>query len=138
MRVILIPIGVIVALSVILGAACGSIPALGPTPAGEGIVIYVHADFAGPSQALNVDVPDLGRVQGSCTSGAEGETPTWADCVSSVKVMPGWSATFYRNARYRGESVTLTADTPNFKDLRGPCDKDTFNDCASSVRVTRQ
>lgn len=137
MRVILVPAGIVVALAVIVGAACGSIPALGPTPADQGIVIYVHADFAGPSQALNVDVADLGKVQGSCSSGAEGETPTWADCVSSVKVLPGWSATLYRNANYKGDSVSVTVDTPNLKTLRGPC-KDTFNDCVSSIRVTRQ
>ncbi len=134
MRVILVPFGVVVALA---AAACGSIPALGPTPADQGVVMYVHADFAGPSQALNIDVPDLGKVQGSCTSGAEGETPTWSDCVSSVKVMPGWSATLYRNANYKGESVSVTADTPNLRNLPGPC-RDTFNDCVSSIRVTRQ
>ena len=135
MRGILVPIGVA---AVLTAAACGSrISALGPTPAGEGIVIYMHADFAGPSQAINVDVANLGRVEGSCSSGAEGETPTWADCVSSVKVMPGWSATLYRDPNFRGESVAVTADTPNLRSLRGPC-KDTFNDCVSSIRVTRQ
>jgi hypothetical protein len=135
MRVILIPAGVVVAL---VAAGCGSIPALGPTPAGEGIVIYVHADFAGPSQALNVDVADLGKVQGSCTSGAEGEVPTWADCVSSVKVLPGWSATLYRDPNYKGASVTVTSDTPNLRDLPGGCDKNGFNDCVSSIRVSRK
>lgn len=134
MRVILVPIGVLVALA---AGACGNIPALGPTPAGEGVVIYLHADFAGPSQALNVDVPDLGKVQGSCSSGGEGETPTWADCVSSIKVLPGWSATLYRDKNYKGESVAVTGDTPNLRDLRGPC-RDTFNDCASSIRVSRR
>ena len=129
-------VGLVVAL--VCAAGCGSIPALGPTPANEGIVIYVHADFAGPSQALNVDVADLGKVQGSCSSGAEGETPTWASCVSSVKVMPGWTATLYQKANYKGESVTLASDAPNLKDLRGPCDKSTFNDCVSSIRVARQ
>lgn len=138
MRVILVPAGVVIALVAIAGAACGSIPALGPTPADQGIVIYVHADYAGPSQAINVDVADLGKVQGSCSSGAEGETPTWANCVSSVKVMPGWSATFYRKANYKGESFAVTADAPNLRDLRGPCDKDSFNDCVSSIRVARQ
>jgi hypothetical protein len=127
------------AVALVLAAGCaGGISSLGPTPAGEGIVIYMHADFAGPSQALNVDVADLGRVQGSCSSGAEGETPTWAGCVSSVKVMPGWSATLYQKANYKGESVTLTSDAPNLRDLRGPCDKNSFNDCVSSIRVARQ
>src|SRR5687767_13662145 len=126
MRVILIPLGVVVAL---VAAGCGSgFQTLGPTPAGEGIVIYMHADFAGPSQRINVDVADVGIVEGSRSSGGEGEAPTWAHCVSSVKVLPGWSATLYRDKNYRGESVSVTSDTPNLKTLRGPC-KDTFNDC---------
>lgn len=136
MRVVLVAIGVVVALAA--AAGCGSgFTVLGPTPADQGIVIYVHADFAGPQQALNVDVPDLGRVEGSCSSGAEGETPTWAECVSSVKVMPGWSATLYRDKNYKGDSVAVTADTPNLRSLGGPC-KDTFNDCVSSIRVSRR
>jgi hypothetical protein len=135
MRHRLVPASLAVAL--VAAAACGSVPALGPTPAGEGIIIYLNADFAGPSQAINVDVPDLGRVQGSCSSGAEGETPHWGDCISSVKVMPGWTATLYRDHDYKGASVVVDADTPNLRDLRGPCDKDSFNDCVSSIRVSR-
>ncbi|OLE61619.1 MAG: hypothetical protein AUG74_15210 [Bacteroidetes bacterium 13_1_20CM_4_60_6] len=118
--------------------ACGGIPSLGPTPADEGIVIYLHASFAGPSQAINVDVRDLGKVQGPCTSGQEGETPTWNDCVSSVRVLPGWSATLYEDPNYKGRSVTLTSDAPDLTDLQGPCRNRTFNDCASSLRVARQ
>ena len=135
MRVILVPIGVVVALAV---AACGAdLQVLGPTPADQGIVVFLHADFIGPSQAMNVDVPDLGLVEGPCSGGAEGETPTWADCVSSIKVMPGWSAILYRDKNYKGERTLVTADTPNLRSLRGPC-KDTFNDCVSSIRVSRQ
>ncbi len=64
MRVILVPIGVVALLA---AAACGAdIVRLGPTPADQGIVVYLHADFIGPSQAMNVDVPDLGRVEGPC------------------------------------------------------------------------
>src|SRR5678815_1268685 len=62
----------------------------GPTPVGEGITLYIHADFAGASQALNVDVGNLDRIEGPCTDAEEGEKPTWSDCVSSVRVMPGW------------------------------------------------
>jgi hypothetical protein len=136
MRSFLVPAGVVVAL---VAAGCGSsLPVLGPTPADQGIIIYVHADFAGPSQALNVDVPDLDKVQGSCSSGEEGAEPTWSDCISSVKVLPGWSATLYRDANYKGPNVTVTADTPNLARLSGPCDKDGFNDCVSSIRMARQ
>lgn len=135
MRKSLIIMGVVVALA---AARCGSISTLGPTPADQGIVIYIHADFAGPSQALSVDVPDLGKVRGACSSGAEGEVPTWRDCVSSVKVLPGWSATLYRDPNYKGASVAVTSDAPNLRDLPGPCDKDSFNDCVSSIRVARK
>ncbi|MEO6236824.1 MAG: peptidase inhibitor family I36 protein [Vicinamibacterales bacterium] len=119
-------------------AGCGSLPALGPTPTDQGIIIYLNADYAGPAQALNADVPDLGKVQGSCSSGAEGEAPTWSDCISSVRVLPGWSATLYRDSNYKGASVTLTADAANLRDVAGPCDKDSFNDCVSSIRVARR
>jgi len=135
MRPFLILMGVVVAFGM---AACGSgIQPLGPTPADQGIVIYMHADFVGPAQALNVDVPDLGNVEGSCSSGAEGEVPSWSDCISSVKVLPGWTATLYRDPKFKGASVTVTSDTPNLRQLSGPCDH-TFNDCVSSIKVARQ
>ena len=135
MRPFLISMGVLAACVL---AACAGMTSLGPTPPGEGIVIYLHADFAGPSQALNTDVPDLGRVDGACSDGGEGEEPSWSDCISSVKVMPGWTATLYRDKNYKGASVAVTADTPSLRDVRGPCDKDSFNDCVSSIRVARQ
>ena len=109
---------------------------LGPTPLDEGIILYMHANFAGPSQALNVDVRDLTRVEGPCSGGGEGETPTWTECVSSIRVLPGWSATLFEDEDYKGESLTITADTPNLRDIPGPCD-DSFNDCVRSIRVRR-
>ena len=110
---------------------------IGPTPADQGIVIFLHADFLGSSQALNVDVRDLTKVQGPCSSGDEGEVPSWGKCVSSVRVLPGWSAVFYRDEDFKGSSITLTADTPNLRNVPGPCDHN-FNDCVTSIRVTRQ
>jgi hypothetical protein len=136
MRPFLIAMGVLVAF--VLAACENDVKSLGPTPPGEGIVIYLHADFAGPSQALNIDVPDLARIEGACSGGGEGETPSWSDCISSVKVMSGWTATLYRDKDYKGASVTVTADTPSLRDLRGPCDNDSFNDCVSSIRIARQ
>ena len=53
------------------------------------------------------------KVEGPCTRGEEGEKPTWSDCVSSVHVVSGWTATLYRDREYKGSSVTLTADSPN-------------------------
>jgi hypothetical protein len=109
----------------------------GPTPVGEGITLYIHVDFAGASQALNVDVANLDRIEGPCTDSGEGEEPTWGDCVSSIRVVPGWRVTLYRDSDFRGQSITLTADTPNLRTLPGPCDG-SFNDCVSSIRVSKQ
>jgi hypothetical protein len=110
---------------------------LGPTPPDQGVVIYIHADFIGSSQAIDVDVRDLTRAQGPCSNGEEGEVPSWGKCVSSVRVLPGWSATLYRDEDFKGRSVTVTSDTPDLRNLPGPCDGG-FNDCIRSIRVTRQ
>jgi hypothetical protein len=110
---------------------------LGPTPPEEGIVMFIHADFAGSSQAINSDVRDLTRAQGPCSGGAEGEEPSWSKCVSSIRVFPGWSATLYRDEDFRGASATVAADTPNLRNMPGPCDG-SFNDCVRSIRVARQ
>jgi hypothetical protein len=122
-----------------LTISCSSEPLeiLGPTPADEGVTFYLHAGFAGPAQAVNHDVADLSKVEGPCSGGAEGEVPTWGRCVSSVRVMPGWTATLYRDSDFRGRSMTLTADASNLKELPGPCDG-TFNDCVMSMRVARR
>jgi hypothetical protein len=126
-----------VVLSLVL-AGCGSDwTILGPTPPEQGIVIYIHADFTGSSQALNVDVRDLTHTQGPCSQGAEGEEPSWHECVSSVRVFPGWRATFYSDEDFKGRSFTITADAPDLRRIPGPCD-DSFNDCVESIRVTRQ
>jgi len=124
-------------LALLLPGCATPLETLGPTPPEEGITLYLHAGFAGTSQAINRDVSDLGKVEGPCTGGGEGEQPTWSDCVSSVHVVPGWTATLYRDREYKGNSVRLTADSPNLRQLPGPCDG-TFNDCVSSIRVARQ
>jgi len=129
---------VCVAVLSFLLARCGEdLAVLGPTPPGEGIIIFIHVDFAGSSQAINVDVRDLQKTEGPCSSGGEGETPSWRKCVSSVRVFPGWTATLYRDEDFKGQSVTLTADVPNLRELPGPCDG-SFNDCARSIKVTKQ
>jgi hypothetical protein len=134
-RALIVPAAFVV---VFLISACShGLNTLGPTPPDQGIVIYIHAQFAGPSQEMNADAPDLQQVEGPCSTGEEGARPTWSDCVSSVRVLPGWSATLYRDDDFRGNSVTVTADTPSLRQLPGPCDG-SFNDCVSSIRVVRQ
>ena len=124
-------------LALVLPACTEPLVILGPTPSDEGATFYLHAGFAGPSQAVNVDVRDLGKVEGPCSSGAEGEQPTWSDCMSSLRIVSGWSVTLYEDKEFKGRSVTVTADTPDLTALSGPCDR-SFNDCVSSLRVTKQ
>jgi hypothetical protein len=126
-----------VVFALLLPACSEPLVTLGPTPSDQGITFYLHAGFAGPSQAVNVDVQDLGRVEGPCTNGAEGERPTWSDCMSSLRVISGWTVTLYEDKDFRGRSVTVTADTPNLTALPGPCDG-SFNDCVSSLKVAKQ
>jgi hypothetical protein len=131
-RVLSVPV-----LTLSLLSCSESLLTLGPTPAGEGVTIYIHAGFIGPSQAINVDVIDLEKVEGPCTSRQEGEQPTWGDCISSIRVEQGWSATLYRDDDFKGESITLAESALDLRDLRGPCDG-SFNDCVSSIRIRRR
>jgi hypothetical protein len=123
-------------LVLLLQACTEPLATLGPTPPGEGITIYIHASFIGASQALNVDVSNLEKVEGPCTNQGEGEAPTWSDCISSIRVEQGWKATLYRDRDFKGESVTITESALDLREMRGPCDG-SFNDCVSSIRVTR-
>jgi hypothetical protein len=52
--------------------------------------------------------------------------------------MSGWTATLYRDKDYKGASVDGDRRYPSLRDLRGPCDNDSFNDCVSSIRIARQ
>jgi hypothetical protein len=101
-------------------------------------VIYVHSGFRGTSQMLAADVSNLGGVEGPCAKrDEESATLTWDDCVSSIKVMAGWTATIYRDRDFRGASVEVTADQENLASVSGSCDG-SFNDCVSSLRVRRK
>lgn len=118
--------------------ACGGLDGLGPTPFDEGVIFYIHADFSGSSQQINADVSDLGDVEGPCGIASDDSEPTWDDCISSIRVLPGWGATVFEDDEFRGGRIEITADTPDLRTLRGPCDDDSYNDCISSIRVYRR
>jgi len=114
----------------------GGLDRLGPTAIDEGVVLYVHANFVGSSQQIATDVPDLSAVEGPCGGGDE-SSPTWNDCVSSIRVLPGWGATLYGDKRFKGATLTVTADVPDLKAVTGECSR-SFNDCLSSIKVYRR
>jgi peptidase inhibitor family I36 len=128
----------VAALALVFLGSCDDLDVLGPTPADEGIIFYIHANFAGSSQQVNADVANLDSVEGPCVSGdGESSTATWDDCISSVRVLPGWSATLYKDRDYHGSNMTITEDVLDLKTVNGSCDG-SFNDCVSSIRVMRR
>jgi hypothetical protein len=115
----------------------------GPTALGFGIIVYEHADYTGESGHITRDIADLRDFEGPCLhfrSDTYGPTTdeNWNDCISSVRVAPGWRAVLYRDKDFRGEQLEVTADVPNLRHEPGNCDDVGFNDCISSVRLVRQ
>lgn len=119
--------------------ACGSgLQPLGPTAVDEGIVVYIHSGFRGSSQAIAADVANLGKVEGPCAKGdGESTTLSWDDCISSIRVMPGWGVTVYRDREFKGATIELTADSLDLSAITGSC-SGSYNDCISSLRVSRR
>jgi hypothetical protein len=114
-----------------------------PSELATGIVIYEHANFQGAAAHITSDMSDLRNVDGPCEHESSGEYSTtriynWNDCISSVRVAAGWSATLYRGTGYEDDSLELVADAPNLQLVAHDCSKDGLNDCVSSIRVRRR
>lgn len=117
-------------------AACGGGPQpLGPTPLDEGVVVFMNSGYRGTSQQVGTDVPDLGKAQGPCAADENG-AGSWNDCISSIRVLPGWSARLYGDKNFRGAVLEVTADVPDLSSLRGDC-SGSYDDCISSIRVIK-
>ena len=113
---------------------------MAPSDFSIGIIVYEHANFLGNSAHITSDIPDLRDFRGPCFhEGDDGSHRDWNDCISSVRVAPGWRATLYRAPNYRDDSLDITEDVPNLQLVRQhDCPKNGLNDCVSSVRVRRQ
>jgi hypothetical protein len=114
-----------------------------PSDLTAGIVIYEHADYLGASAHITADIRDLEDFEGPCVRvevAGGGSTTTkqvWDDCISAVRVAPGWRATLYRDDDFDGDQLSVTEDLPNLQQVRGDCDKGGFNDCVTSIRLFR-
>ena len=112
---------------------------MAPTPFTAGIILYEHANFLGNSAHLTGDVSDLRDFRGPCFEGDDASSRDWNDCVSSVRVAPGWRTTLYRDPNYRDDALEITADVANLQLVREhDCDEGGLNDCVSSVRVRQR
>jgi peptidase inhibitor family I36 len=115
-----------------------------PSDLTTGIAIYEHANFQGRSSQVVKDISDLKDVSGPCereSSNSSGGTTTyrdWDDCISSIRVAPGWRATVYRDTGFDGQSLEVTEDVSNLQLVPGSCSHDGLNDCVSSIRVRQR
>jgi hypothetical protein len=120
----------------------GSLPTAPSAQSFEGIIVYEHIDFQGQSGGVARDIGDLGGFKGPCFESDGTVYPniqeTWNDCISSVRVAPGWRATLYRGKDYGDDALEITADVSDLRNALHDCPKGGLNDCVSSIRVRRQ
>jgi len=121
----------------LVGPACGGPEPLGPTPLDQGIVVFIHSGYRGTSQQIGADVTDLTQVEGPCNVGDSGGTGTWDNCISSIRLLPGYSARIYGDRNFRGAVLEVTQDIPDLGALHGDC-SGSYDDCISSIRVIKR
>jgi hypothetical protein len=125
---------------ILLFIACQQSLPTAPSELASGIALYEHADYLGESAHLTHNIADLKNVEGPCLDyggstsppGATDFTESWDDCISSVRVAPGWRAVLYGDKEFKGLQLEVTGDLPNFQ--RVPDGRD-LNDGMSSIRV---
>jgi hypothetical protein len=131
----------IAALLLVLG--CQKSLPTAPSELTGGVVVYEHADYLGKSAHITEDTKDLKDFKGPCVefesdgAGSGTTKDVWNDCISSIRVAPGWRAVLYRDDDFDGDQLQLTEDTPNLQRAGGDCSKGGFNDCATSIRLFR-
>ena len=89
------------------------------------ITVYSDVNYGGPSLNISSDTPDLR------TNGAQ-----WNDSITAVKVPAGTVVTLYEHINFAGQSIVLTADAPDLRVFPGPGNDGTWNDAASSIKLT--
>ena len=124
-------------------ASCKGLPSLPPAPSDltAGISLYEDANFQGASALIQSSQRRLRAFDGPCehtdtdANGSTSTTTDWNDCLSSIRVAPGWRAIVYTNDDFKGESLEVTGEVANLQLVAGGCDHDGLNDCVSSIAV---
>ena len=129
----------------LLAVGCRDSLPTAPDDLTAGVILYKDANFLGEAAHVTEDIKDLEDFHGPCeqiTTDAAGNSSTkdsWDDCVSSIRVARGWRATLYEHPDFKGWAADVGEENvANYQLVRGPCKNDTFNDCASSIRVFRK
>jgi hypothetical protein len=113
---------------------------MAPADFTAGVIVYEHPAYMGASGHFSRDLPDLSLFEGPCTesdfSAETGERKVWNDCISSIRLAPGWRATLYIRTHFRDAQLEVRQDVSDLRSVIGPCDRGGgFNDCISSIRV---
>jgi hypothetical protein len=124
----------------VLFAGCQKSLPVAPSDLMQGIVVYEHANYLGESAHVTQDIKDLKDFKGPCihfeTTGTTTSTSNvWNDCISSIRIAPGWRAVLYRDDDFKGDQLEVTGDVANLQLAAGRCDKGGFNDCVTSLRL---
>ena len=134
-----------VAAVLLIAVGCRDSLPTAPDDLTTGVILYKDANFLGEAAHVTEDVKNLEDFHGPCvhsTSDASGNastTDSWDDCVSSIRVAPGWRATLFEDRDFKGWAADVGEENvADYQLVRGPCKNDTFNDCASSIRVFRK
>jgi len=72
-----------------------------PLPQLAGVFIFEETHFEGNGKLLLGDVSDLRNLPGPCGVGG-----TWDNCISSMIVSQGWTATLFDSAEFEGEGFS--------------------------------
>lgn len=138
--------GIVLACATLIPGCQKKLPTA-PSDLTTGIVVYEHANYLGNSAHITADIKDLKGFRGPCeetdySTTATG-TPTsstshvWNDCISSIRVAPGWRAELYKDDDFSGDRHVVTEDRSNLQLVPGDCSHGGFNDCATSIRLIR-
>jgi hypothetical protein len=137
---------IFVVTTTVLASVCQKSLPTGPSDLAEGLIVYEDDQFRGKTAHITSDIPDLEVFDGPCvkqeiiTLPGGGTTQSrrfnWDNCISSVRVAPGWRAILYADDDYRGDRVEVNADLSDLKSVAGSCEQG-LNDCISSIRVFR-
>lgn len=137
---------IFVVASALLTSNCQKSLPTGPSELAEGLIVYQDDNYGGKSAHVTADIRDLERFDGPCSKTETLTLPdgrmvtntrdSWDNCISSVRLAPGWRATLYGDNDFRGSHLEVTGDIPNLKDVQGSCEEG-LNDCVSSIHVFR-
>lgn len=138
-------------LALMVLAGCGSSEPTGPGPAPmEGVTVFARIHYEGPRRTFLHDVTDFKLVyddpqpdEDECADKIFGQE-AWTDCISSIRVAPGWQVIVFVDDTFRGDSLIVTSDIPDLEQIPRPAPEHrpelslTWDETISSMRVMRR